>query len=688
MVLASSEPKKSAAFDAILKLLEDTSAKIEKENYTEVKTWNKFATWCSETKSEKTEAIATGEAAIQSLTAGIAQSKSETEIAESDITALEGDISDLGEQKKAAAKARKTELASYSENNKDVQDAIAGLDKALEEMKAKKSASLLQQGSFSRTVRAAAVLASSLGLKAGKALDVDTDEDFSYQGILDMLEELQKNFRDSKNEADLKEAKAVSAYNLAVQARENMLKDKKQELDEKKALVASTATSMAQAKRQLSEAEKMLTDDETYLNETKDMCGAKNQTFQQRQAMREEEAAALLQAVSILEETANGTAADTSGPVLVEIAEIRVRDPEILAEAAAEAVELESSEKPRIALIEKEVKSKPGNLRRQGLSPAVADDEQSKKREDIAALLSKTAEKLHSSRIAELVTKVRTDPLKTIKDMISKMIAKLQSQASESQTQKAFCDKEIGEAETKRDTSSAKVTKDNTALSATTARRDKLAEELVAINLTLVSLNKKENESTEIRAEEANESAEAISEAKAAVQGVESALQVISGFYSKAKDVALLGQPSKDAPESEDDAYAGDQAGSKGIIGMLEVLRDNFKRTITETKSQEEEAADEHRKLLEEISVSRAENTEAKRVKIQFKLDAEDEISQLDTSLEQATASMKSALVQLSSLETECGIGANYDKRKAARAEEIEDLKAVIKIFDDLFASS
>jgi len=536
----------------------------------------------------------------------------------------------------------------------------------------------LLQGSFRRTVHAAAVLANSLGLKAGKAFNVDsaTDEDFSYQGIIDMLEELQTNFRDSKNEADLKEAKAVSAHNLAVQALDNLVKEKKQELEEKSALLASTSKSMAQAKQELTESENNLKDDQTYLNETQEMCDAKNNTFQQRQAMREEEAAALLQAVSILEETANGTT-NKSAPVLVEIAAVRLQDPQILAEAAAEAVEIE---KPRLALIEKEEKHvRPGNLRRNGRS--IASDEHSKSREDIAVLLSKTAEKLHSSSLAELVEKVKTDPFKQIKDLISGMISKLQSQASESQSKKAYCDKEIGEAETKRDTSSAKVTKDNTALTATTARRDKLVEELLAINLTLVTLDKRENESKEMRSDEANESAEAIEEAKLAKQGVQSALEVISSFYSKAKakPAALLS-----APDFKDEAYSGDQASSTGIVGMLEVLRDGFERTISETKSEEKEAEAEQLKLLKDISVSRSENKEAKRVKTQFKLDAEDELSELSTSLEQASASMKSALVQLSALEAECGAGANYEARKASRAEEIESLTSAIKIFDEL----
>jgi len=359
---------------------------------------------------------------------------------------------------------------------------------------------------------------------------------------------------------------------------------------------------------------------------------------------------------------------------------VRLQDPQILAEAAAEAVELE---KPRIALIEKEENVRPGNLRRKGRS---ASDEQSKSREDIAVLLSKTAEKLHSSRLAELVQKVETDPLKQIKELISSMISKLQSQASESQSKKAYCDKEIGEAETHRDTSSAKVTKDNTALTATTARRDKLVEELLDVNLTLVSLDKRESEAKELRSEEANESQQAIEEAKLAKQGVESALDVISSFYSKAKKAkpaALLSQ-SENAPDFKDEAYSGDQASSTGIVGMLEVLRDNFERSISETRSEEKEAEAEQRKLLEDIAASRSEKKEAKRVKTQFRLDAEDELSELSTSLKQATASMKSALVQLSALETECGIGANYEVRKAARAEEIESLKSVIKIFDEL----
>merc|ERR1719458_1363699 len=85
-----------------------------------------------------------------------------------------------------------------------------------------------------------------------------------------------------------------------------------------------------------------------------------------------------------------------------------------------------------------------------------------------------------------------------------------------------------------------------------------------------------------------------IKEAKAGLDAVTEALTILKVFYKNAAKATVLMQAS---PVDEDTAgagfagaYTGKQEESTGVIGMLEVIKSDFERTIrvtTETEKQE-----------------------------------------------------------------------------------------------------
>merc|ERR1719450_786186 len=52
------------------------------------------------------------------------------------------------------------------------------------------------------------------------------------------------------------------------------------------------------------------------------------------------------------------------------------------------------------------------------------------------------------------------------------------------------------------------------------------------------------------------------------------------------------------APQVFEDEYDGNQDASKGIIGMLEVILEDFERTTRTTNDEEEKAVEEHREFV------------------------------------------------------------------------------------------
>jgi hypothetical protein len=608
-----------------------------------------------------------------------------------EITRLKSTIKD-----KAAERAE--DNAEFASTSEDLGNAIYGIDKSIDELKAKQSTSLLQEQSFKKNVQAAALLADSLGMKAS-SLDNLNAGDTSYEGIVSMLEDLQTEFRKKKEVADLDEAKAVNAFKLADQARKNQLKSRQDAFAANKADRAQKTKEIGVAEQDLAETKTAKKEDETYLAETTTSCAEKRAVHDQHVAGRADELAALSQARKIMEQamapsgndtasSAGGSASKTADLLLVEVAAGEMTSQEDLldaAEAEASAIEQEErSSQPSLGFLQmQEVQEHQPSLR--GLSG---------QRAALVSLLSRSAERLHSQQLAVLARSAGSDPFAAVKEMISGLITKLQKQMAEDQDNKAECDKNIGAANLARDDASTAITELNSELASAEARLDGLVEDMQELDAALKALDTKKKELIKIRAEEASEAAETIAESKTALEGVNRAKQVIVDFYSNASEAKVpkpgASSTSKksdsllQSAKPEDEAYTGKQGASKGIIGTLEVIQSDFERTISETKDSNSTAEKEQQKIMNDMAVSKAEKLKAKDVKKGFKGETDTTIKDGKANLQGEISKLKSALLQLTNLETKCGVGVTYEARKAARAQEMQALEEAIATFDGL----
>merc|ERR1719313_3159130 len=93
---------------------------------------------------------------------------------------------------------------------------------------------------------------------------------------------------------------------------------------------------------------------------------------------------------------------------------------------------------------------------------------------------------------------------------------------------------------------------------------------------------------TELRGEEKAQNEKTIEEAEAGSKAVEDAMEVLKDYYGSFLQVK---GPDRDgntvddlAPETEfDSEYHGNQDASKGILGILEVIKSDFDRTVEST---------------------------------------------------------------------------------------------------------
>lgn len=137
--------------------------------------------------------------------------------------------------------------------------------------------------------------------------------------------------------------------------------------------------------------------------------------------------------------------------------------------------------------------------------------------------------------------------------------------------------------------------------------------------------------------------------------------------------------PLDDAPDAGFDngeAYTGAGGAAGGILGMLDVIKSDFDRTISETQKAEAEAAADHLDFMTKSGMSLAEKEMALKQKTTQKEDAKEKIGVANDNLDSASATLDVSIKELLELQPVCvDTGMSYEERVARREDEIESLK-------------
>merc|ERR1740130_1316725 len=94
------------------------------------------------------------------------------------------------------------------------------------------------------------------------------------------------------------------------------------------------------------------------------------------------------------------------------------------------------------------------------------------------------------------------DVFAKVKGLIGDMIEKLNKEAEEDATKKAYCDKELGESNAKKDDKTAEIEKLSTKIDQMTAESAKLKEEVAVLQKELAALASTQSEMDNLRASE------------------------------------------------------------------------------------------------------------------------------------------------------------------------------------------
>merc|ERR1712079_163966 len=140
----------------------------------------------------------------------------------------------------------------------------------------------------------------------------------------------------------------------------------------------------------------------------------------------------------------------------------------------------------------------------------------------------------------------------------------LEKEAEADATEKAFCDKELAETNTKKDDKTSEIKKLTTKIDQMTSRSAQLKAAVAEVENGLAALAKAQAGMDAVRLEEKDEYGSAKKEMEEGIKGVRLALKVLRDYYAK------------------DKAHAADVGGGAGVVGILEVVESDFSKGLIE----------------------------------------------------------------------------------------------------------
>jgi len=635
----------------VIEMMDGMMAKGKTEKHEEEVEFTKFHEWCDQVREEKTQSIAEATAQIEELAAAIDKAESDAEVLTQEVADLEAEIAKLEADAASATAVRKTEKTDYDAAHKDLSesiDAIARAGQTLRQREKDVPQSLLQiSKSPLVSAKEKAVISSFLELSTDAEAGAPEANAYEFQsgGVVALLEKLKLKFEDQRLILEKEEISSKGNYQVLMQQLTDDIKADNAAVKKKTAMKAKRLGDAATAKGDKEVTEASKEKDEGVLSDTNAECQQTSDEFEKNQVVRSGEIKALTEAIKVM------SSGDVTG----------MGDKHL----PASLLQIRKSAFAQL---------------RNGAS------EEDFKRQRLVQLLQSRAQKLGSKYLALVATQAQTDPFAKIKSMIKDLIVKLMEEANAEADEHAFCQTELATNKQTREIKSEEVDELTAELESQNALLEKLTTEIAQLSDEVAQIKKQQAEATNMRLAENKTNTATIADSKVAQDAVEKATTVLKNFYSSVAAGAALVQDTSGLKEQMQqaaslDPYKGQQAGSGGIFGMLEVILSDFARLETETQSSEESAATQYEKFMNESN----EDVAVKDTEIEHKSNKKDTctetIASLNKNLKLTQTELDKALDYYDKLKAQCvDTKVSYEERVRMREEEIQSLQEALKV--------
>jgi hypothetical protein len=500
---AAIERSRAEPLEKAISLLKDVRAKVTAGGEAEAKTYETFACFCKDTKASKLSAIETNENEKNTLQGRMNAASNLRDDADVNLGQAIDDIGAANSEIERLTAERHASHLEFQKNEVDLTGAIQAITSAVHALRAAKlsttsfaSLRVLQKSTVVRRAlrmlevfspqkkKAASIALAALDRASGRHSRAPWEEpdvvyDFHADSVITTLEELKTSFKNQKDTLDSDETTARQTFELALQAQQQIISAKEIAMDENKRTKAQQTSLIVADSQDLTAVSAQLLDDKAYLMDMNSKCAEKAELWDQRSQLRLLEIQSLSEAIRLME----SLDADEQPPNFLQTGK-----PSVV---------------PRRHL--RLLRRRNGHTALRSVSQQVRA---------AAALLHKRGEELRSTDLLRLASEASEDPLGKVKQMIQALVERLLKEAQSEATHKGWCDTQISLAEQTRDSSSETIEEVNGRLAVTVARQEKLSQSVQTLSTELQALNQTLEEARSVRAQERNESAVAIQDAK------------------------------------------------------------------------------------------------------------------------------------------------------------------------------
>eukprot|EP00929_Paragymnodinium_shiwhaense_P069377 TRINITY_DN349_c0_g1_i1.p2 TRINITY_DN349_c0_g1~~TRINITY_DN349_c0_g1_i1.p2 ORF type:complete len:697 (-),score=333.44 TRINITY_DN349_c0_g1_i1:140-2230(-) len=666
-LVAAATAAETNPLSTVIGLCKDLEAKVVADGEAAEKAYKEYFEWCDDVATEKTHEIETATSQKEKLEAKIAELSAEIETADSKIADLASSISTADADLKDATELRKKEAADFATSEKELAEVVDTLSRAvgiIEKEMQKGSAAFAQlanSANMQNVLQSLSVIvdAASFSVSDKQRLvalvqsqqNSEEDEEATgapaaatYKnqsgGILDVLADMQEKAETQLSELRKAEVTAKNNYSMLKQGLDDQLANENKDMDAQKSGKAAAEEGKATAEGDLSVTIADLKTSTETLEQSRSQCMTVASDHEASIASRAEEVKVINEALKILEATTSGAEAQTYS-----LLQTRISSQSELA------------------------------------------------RSEIVVAVKKLAKKHHSSALAQLASRIAAvesfgrssggDPFVKIRGLIQDMISKLENEAAEEATEKAYCDEELSKTKAKKEELEADVSKLTTNIDQAAARSAELKQEVADLQSELAALAKEQAEMDKVRQDEHSTYTKVKADLELGLGGVRKALDVLRDYYAK-DDASLLQQGSIMEQPAPPVSHSASGGAAGGIINILEVCESDIASNLAKVETEEADEAEAYEKQTQENKITKSEKDQDVKYKTQEFKGLDKNIAELSGDRDTANTELAAVNEYDAKLKDRCiAKPETYEERKKRRDAEIEGLKQALSTLEN-----
>lgn len=639
----------------VILLITRIQKQIENEGAVEAKAYDKFACFCKEQADEKQYAIEKAQESESRLSARIEEAQAQKDELDANVATLNSEVDDLNTDITEANATRTSGHDAYVARDENLKKGIEGIDKAL----ASTVGDLKErEGAFAQ-VRAKVHRTLSPYVALLQKQEPGYTYDYQSMGVVETIETLKEHFRDAIKKADEEELKTQQEYEMVQGGRENLKTAKLHSASKQNATSADLGVEIADKNQTLADTEASRTADQAFLQDLTTKCERKAEAWDARSTVRSGELQAIAKALEILQ-TAQGTYGATD----------------------------DLGRKLGIGLLAKGR----AHVRRARVKHAAP----SAKRPAPPAFVQTQAAVVRRASLQN----AQHGGMDEVKTMIQDLIADLEQEGRDAESQAQWCETEMGKATQGRDASIQTLAQLSATKDQESSTRDALAVEIAGLSADIAQLQKGLNEETELRTQESAVNAKKLADATTGEEAVDNAIEVLETYYQgvAVADGEGTGPDDSDltsadssgasvndaAPDTiSNDQYGGSQSAAAHVISELQKIKQDFADAITEANDDEAQATTDFNDFKSDTEGDIDSKTTLKGQKEDDKVDAELNIKQALDDTETTKALLDQQLREIEKLKPACSAsGSAAADRAAQRQMEMNALNEGLSVMD------